>query len=129
MNNRIEIEVELLDSSFYPIPTELNELDWRSGLSDKTDRLAQHISAFANYPGGGFLVYGISTAGQTAPLFREDMDSIVRKLGNIARDNLAQPIGIEPAINNYKGSPVLIIYVQEHTDKPVYLRSHDIFDS
>ena len=45
-----------------PVPSELNEIDWKSGLSDKTDRLAQHISAFANHLYGGILVYGL-TAG------------------------------------------------------------------
>jgi predicted HTH transcriptional regulator len=129
MNNWIETAIDLLDRSLNPVPIELNELDWKSGLSDKADRLAQHISAFANYPGGGYLAFGISTSGQKAPLSREEIDSIVQKFGNIARNNLAQPIGIEHAIYEYNGSPVLIIFVPEHTDKPVYLRGHDIFDS
>jgi len=44
-----EKAIKILKDSLYPIPSELNELDWKSGLSDKTERLAQHISAFANY--------------------------------------------------------------------------------
>ena len=43
-----EKAIKILKDSLYPIPSELNELDWKSGLSDKTERLAQHISAFAN---------------------------------------------------------------------------------
>jgi predicted HTH transcriptional regulator len=39
----------------------LNEIDWKSGLSPKTDRLAQHLCAFSNQEGGGSLVYGVNT--------------------------------------------------------------------
>ena len=46
-----ENAIRVLRDSLYPIPSELNELDWKSGLSDKSDRLAQHISAFANMKG------------------------------------------------------------------------------
>ena len=31
----------LLKDSLEPVPSELNEIDWKSGLSDKTDRLAR----------------------------------------------------------------------------------------
>jgi ATP-dependent DNA helicase RecG len=51
--------VQLLDSSFKPIAQELNELDWKSSLSTHRDRLTEHLIAFSNYSGGGFLVYGI----------------------------------------------------------------------
>ena len=52
-----EKAIEALQNSLHPVPTELNELDWKSGLSHKTDRLAQHVSAFANQRDGGTLVY------------------------------------------------------------------------
>jgi len=29
-------------------------------LSPKSDKLAQHLSAFSNHPGGGFIVFGIN---------------------------------------------------------------------
>ena len=47
-----EWALKKLQDSLVPIPAELNELDWKSGLSCKTERLAQHISAFANQKGG-----------------------------------------------------------------------------
>ena len=50
--------LDLLAKSLNPVPVELNELDWKSGLSNKSERLARHISAFANYPGGGFMESG-----------------------------------------------------------------------
>ena len=47
---------------------ELNDMDWKSGLSDKSERLAQHISAFANYTGGGFMAFGVANDGVINPL-------------------------------------------------------------
>lgn len=41
-----EKAVKILRDSLYPIPAELNELDWKSGLSDNSERLAQHISKY-----------------------------------------------------------------------------------
>lgn len=43
-----EEALDALHRSLTPIPQELNEIDWKGGLSDKTDRLAQHVCAFAN---------------------------------------------------------------------------------
>lgn len=87
--------IELLTKSLSHVPVELNELDWKSGLSDKSKRLAKHISAFANHPGGGFMVFGIDNKGKPAPLSQDEMNEIIKKLGNIVRNNLAQPIGID----------------------------------
>ena len=54
-----ERAMKSLRDSLYPVPEELNELDWKTALSEKSERLAQHISAFSNYKGGGVLVYGV----------------------------------------------------------------------
>lgn len=129
MENWINTAVQLLQRSLKPIPQELNEIDWKSGLSNKSERLAQHISAFANYPMGGYLVYGIGNDGSSKPLNKEEMDEIVQKLGNIARNNLAQPIGIEHEVVDYDGSAVLFIKIPENQDKPVHLRGGDIYNS
>ena len=55
-----ERAIKCLKDSLYPISTERNEIDWKSGLSSKTDRLAQHLCAFSNLEDGGFLVYGVN---------------------------------------------------------------------
>ncbi len=129
MNHWVETAIQSLTKSLYPVPQELNEIDWKSGLSDKSDRLAKHISAFANYPNGGYLAFGIGNDGSPKPLDKNEMDTIVQKLGNIARNNLAQPVGIEHAIVDFKGNEVLFIRIPEHNEKPVHLRGSDIFDS
>lgn len=80
MNHWVETAIQLLTQSLYPVPQELNEMDWKSGLSDKSERLAQHISAFANYPNGGYLAFGISNDGSPKPLDKTEIDTIVQKL-------------------------------------------------
>lgn len=129
MENWIHTAMQLLHRSLNPIPQELNEIDWKSGLSDKSERLAQHISAFANHPLGGYLAFGIGNDGSSKPLSKNEMDDVVQKLGNIARNNLAQPIGIEHAVADFNNAPVLFVRIPEHQDKPVHLRGGDIYKS
>jgi predicted HTH transcriptional regulator len=121
--------INLLAKSLKPVPSELNEIDWKSGLSDNTNRLAQHISAFSNTPGGGFLAYGVNNNGKFSPLTSVDIDEVIKKLGNISRNNLNPPAGIEHSILEFEGTDILFIYIPEQSEKPVHLRSGNIFDS
>ena len=95
-----EKALKTLQDSLIPVPAELNELDWKSGLSCKTERLAQHISAFANQKGGGVLVYGVNNDGSCFSITKSETDRIIQSLGNIAKNNLAYAISIEHAILN-----------------------------
>lgn len=124
-----EKAVKILRDSLYPIPAELNELDWKSGLSDKLERLAQHISAFANMKGGGILVYGVNNDGTCFNLTKEEVDKIIQTLGNIAHNNLAYSIPIEHSVLEFDGHSLLFVYIPEQSDKPVHLRGKDIYSS
>jgi len=77
MNSWNDTAIQLLSKSLKPIPMELNEIDWKTDISDNGNRIAQHISAFANYPGGGFLAFGIDNNGQSINLSKETMDIII----------------------------------------------------
>ena len=121
--------LKILKDSLYPIPAELNELDWKSGLSDKTDRLAQHLSAFANLKGGGILVFGVHNDGTCFDLTKEEIDKIVQTLGNIALNNLVYSIPIEHSVMEFEGHSLLFVYIPEQNDKPVHLRGKDIYAS
>lgn len=124
-----ENAIRVLRDSLYPIPSELNELDWKSGLSDKSDRLAQHISAFANMKGGGVLVYGVNNDGTCFSLNKDIIDKTVQTLGNIAHNNLAYSIQIEHSVMEFDGYNLLFVYIPEQSDKPVHLRGKDIYTS
>ena len=124
-----ENALKALQDSLFPVPTELNELYWKSGLSSKTDRLAQHISAFANNKGGGVFVFGVHDDGTCFNLTQEEIKRTIQTLGNIAKNNLAYSTPIEHSVMNFKGCALLFVYVPEQNDKPVYLRGKDIFAS
>ena len=53
--------VQSLEESLSPVPHESNEIDWKVSLSERKERLAEHLMAFANHPNGGFLTFGVGT--------------------------------------------------------------------
>jgi predicted HTH transcriptional regulator len=57
--------------------------------------VAQHLCAFSNHEGGGFLVYGMNDDGTMFSVTREDADAVIKKLGNIALNNLSQSVQIQ----------------------------------
>jgi predicted HTH transcriptional regulator len=124
-----EKAIKCLSNSLYPIPVELNEIDWKSGLSSKTDRLAQHLCALSNMEGGGFLVYGVNDDAMLFSVTKEQIDEIIKKLGNIALNNLSQSIQIQHNTIEYNGNALLFVYIPEQTERPVYLRGKTIYDS
>ncbi len=121
--------MSLLDKSLYPIPQELDELDWKYKLSSKTERLIHHISAFANNEGGGFFVFGISNKGEPKGTPDEDYIKIIEKIGNVARDGLEPTVSIQHSILKYKNIPLLFIFMNESKNKPVHLRGKNISES
>lgn len=129
MNNWKEAALDALHRSIHPVPQELNEIDWKGGLSNKTDRLAQHICAFANLSGGGFLVFGINDDAEFEELDKATIEETMKKLGNIAKNNLAWSIQLEHAVLEYEGHALLFIRIPEQQNKPVYLRGRDIYEA
>ena len=124
-----EKAIKYLKDSLYPIPTELNEIDWKSGLSPKTERLAQHLCAFSNLEGGGFLVFGVNNDATMSPITKEQTDEIVKLLGNVALNNLSQSVQIQHNTIDFEENALLFIHIPEQQEKPVYLRGKTIYDS
>ena len=124
-----ERAMAILKDSLYPVPTELNELDWKSGLSNKSERLAQHISAFANLKGGGILVFGVHNDGTYFDISKEEVDKTVQTLGNIGQNNLAYPIQIEHSVMAFEEHSLLFVFIPEQDEKTVCLRGKDFYSS
>lgn len=119
----------LLAKSLSYVPQELNEIDWKEKLSSKTDRLAEHLSAFSNNEGGGYLAFGITNEGKSAPLGKQEMDEVIDRLSNIARNNLEIPIALEHAVIEFNGHPVLLIKIPESREKPSHIKGKNIYES
>lgn len=127
--NWIEDAIKNLHNSLHPVKVELNELDWKSGLSEKSERLAQHISAFANQPGGGTFAFGVNDDATLFTPSRDEAEIILNRLGSIAQNNLHIPIKLEHTSVEFEGEGIFFIHVPEQFDKPVYLRGKTIYDS
>ena len=130
IKNWIERAFEFLSHSLVPVPQELNELDWKEELSPDNNKLTRHLSAFANHPGGGFMVFGIENKkARLIGVSQKDTDLIVQKLGNLCRDSLNPVVVIDHAIETYNGYPLLFIHIKESSVKPVHLKTGTLEDA
>lgn len=120
----------LLDHSLGKIPIESNELDWKESLSANANKLAQHLSAFANNPGGGYIVFGINDkTSEVIGINRDQAKGVIERLSSIGRDSLEPGVGVDHAIEEFRDIPVLLIHIKESAIKPVHLKNKTIEDS
>lgn len=123
-----ENAITILRESLYPIPTEKNEIDWKTDISPKTERLAQHLCAFSNQQGGGLLVYGVNDNGRHFSLDKPTIDNIIQKLSSIAQNNLTRSIIIEHDVLEFEGHNLLFVYIPEQADKPIGVKGKEPFN-
>lgn len=114
--------LELLTGSLEPPKHELNELDWKAGLSPDKKRLTEHLSAFANHPGGGYLVFGVDNTGSPVGVDKETVETTVTQLANLGRMGLEPPVALDHAVEAYESVRLLFVHVPESPVKPVHLR-------
>jgi predicted HTH transcriptional regulator len=122
--------IELLDKSLGTVPQELNELDWKEDLSPNKEKLCKHISAFANHPGGGYIVFGVNDkTAQPIGIKRDNVRLIIDKLTNLCRDGVNPLVSIDHELRDYKSHTLLFVYFKESAVKPVHLANKTIEDS
>jgi ATP-dependent DNA helicase RecG len=130
MKNWIEKAILYLDKSLGKVPTELNEIDWKEDLSPNNDKLCQHISAFANMPGGGFLVFGINNkTAQIIGIDKINADKIIDKLASLCRDGVNPLVRIDHSIESFRDRELLFLHINESSIKPVHLSSKTLEDT
>ncbi|MBK8518765.1 MAG: putative DNA binding domain-containing protein [Saprospiraceae bacterium] len=119
-----------LDQSLGKVPQELNELDWKDDLSPKNDKLCKHISAFANHPGGGYLVFGVDDkSAEIKGVDQKKANNIVERLSSLCRDSVDPIVSIDHTIEEFKGATLLFVHIKESSVKPVHLSNKTIEDS
>jgi ATP-dependent DNA helicase RecG len=118
--------LNILEQSLRPVPHEVNELDWKANLSEDKDRLAEHLMAFANYPDGGSLVFGVADTGQPVGIQQSEIEKIINTLANLGRDSVEPPIAIDHAVIDFNGTNLLLVHIPEQTVKPVHRRGKTI---
>lgn len=130
MKNWIEKAIIYLEKSLGKIPSELNEIDWKATLSPKNDKLCKHITAFANLPGGGFLVFGIDDKTATIiGITKPDADNIVERLASLCRDGVDPLVSIDHSIETFRDKELLFVYIKESAVKPVHIKNQTIEES
>ncbi len=118
--------LELLKATLRSPKHELNELDWKQSLSPDKKRLTEHLSAFSNHPGGGFLVFGIDVWGNPSSIVASATAEIIGKLASLGRDALEPPIVIDHSCEEFEAARLLFIHIPESAVKPVHLRGRGI---
>lgn len=114
--------LELLKASLEPPKHELNELDWKAAPSPDKKRLTEHLSAFANQPGGGYLVYGVDSAGTPTGVGEKMIETAVNQLANLGRAGLEPPVALDHSVEEYESTRLLFVHVPESAVKPVHIR-------
>lgn len=116
-----------LEESLAPVPHESNEIDWKVSLSERKDRLAEHLMAFANHPNGGCLVFGVGDAdAHLEAIDQKAAAGIANTLANLGRDAVEPPLAIDHAVVEFRGVPILLVRIPEQTNKPVHRRGKSI---
>lgn len=116
----IKAALVCLEESLKPIPHETNEIDWKVRLSDKKDRLVEHLIAFSNHSNGGVLAFGINNSGAVDAITQEATETIANTLANLGRDAIEPKLVIDHAIVEYQGAPILLVYIPEQRHKPAH---------
>lgn len=118
--------LSLLAASLEPPRHELNELDWKAALSPDKKRLTEHLSALANQPGGGNLVFGVGVNGTPIGVNEEAVEKTVIQLANLGRAGLEPPLALDHAVEEFNGVRLLFVHVPESAVKPVHLRGKSL---
>lgn len=117
---------DLLQASLTPPQHELNELDWKADLSPDKKRLTEHLIAFANHPGGGYLVFGVDATGSPIGLSAVEVEGTVLQLANLGRSAVEPPLIIDHAVHTFRSARLLFVRVCESEVKPTHLRGKSI---
>lgn len=118
--------LQSLAESLAPVPHEVNELDWKARLSDNSARLAEHLMAFANHPGGGTLVFGVDDDGKLHGIEAAEVATTLGTLTNLGRDAVEPALALDHTVVDFQGVSLLLVHVPEQSVKPVHRRGKSI---
>src|ERR1700733_2994333 len=118
--------IRFLEASLKPVPHEINELDWKIELTANKDRTREHLIAFSNYSGGGYLAYVIAKTAEPLGVSSIGAEQIANSVANIGRDAIEPPLALDHAIVEFQGVPILLVYMPEHAAKPVHCRGKGV---
>jgi len=99
---------------------EYNFLDFKLNLSDKNERLKEHINAFGNLERGGCFVFGVK---EFTPIgLQDDRDAIIQKVTHLAISTQEPGLHIDAFPLTISNKPLLCIHVLPSGSKPVFIK-------
>jgi predicted HTH transcriptional regulator len=119
----------LLESSLEPPQHEPNEIDWKVALSSDSKRLSEHLCAFANYPGGGYLIFGVKSDATLQGLKLGEIEDISNRIANLGRDSVEPPLQLDHEGVDFHQTHMLLVHIPESSIKPVRKRGCPIDDT
>lgn len=99
---------------------EYSFLDFKLKLTDKNERLKEHINAFGNLERGGCFVFGVQNF---IPIgIQENSDEIIQKITNIASLSQEPNLNIEAFSIEIDRKSLLCIHILPGASKPVFIK-------
>lgn len=100
--------------------SEYNFLDFKLNLSEKNERLKEHINAFGNLERGGCFVFGVK---DYIPIgLQEDGDVIIQKMTTLAISTQEPSLHIDAFPLEVYGIHLLCLHVLPSGSKPVFIK-------
>jgi len=99
--------------------TEYSSIDFKLNLSEKNERLKEHVNAFGNLDQGGCFVFGVNE--EFVPVGIENWEKIIEKLSHIAHDTQDPKLTIQHFPVHVNEKKLLCIHVLPSSSKPVFV--------
>ena len=111
MKNWVEKAKALLSDSVAPPQNELNEMDWKLDISPDKQRLVEHLCGFANYPGGGYFVFGVGSHCSFPGVDPRQIEAVMNRLTNLGREAVEPAIQLDHMGVDFDGYPILFVHI------------------
>ena len=99
---------------------EYNNLDFKLKLTDKNERIKEHINAFAHLERGGCFVFGVENYQPVG--IQDEWDDIIQKMTHLARDTQEPKLTLDVFPLDINKRKLLCIHVLSGISKPVFIK-------
>ncbi len=99
---------------------EYNFLDFKLDLSNKNERLKEHINAFGNLEIGGCFVFGVDDFVPVG--IKEDGDPIIQRVTHIASNTQEPKLNVEIFSVTINSKQLLCLHILSGSSKPVFIK-------
>lgn len=119
MLNDEQFWIALVNEALYH-RAEYRNLDFKLKLSDKNERIKEHINAFGHLERGGCFIFGVENYIPVG--IQEDWDSITQKVTHLARNTQEPKLTVNAFSLEINGKKLLCIHVLSGISKPIFIK-------